>query len=573
MKKSIEIISAAALLLAGVVSCQKTEIVEQIENKPAIEFVKAENSEIAIPAGSSEAVTVEIKSMFKTAELVIEAGKDSEWCTAAFKGENAIVITPSAEGLLEEKTATFTVKAAGETKATETKIIYQPSEVKFTVKRAAATLEGKPAIIFNESEDGKFVIEAGKADVMNVGFKTDFKVEELVISQKSGEDWVSASFGEGNIIKITPKAEFLDADKTAEFVVEKAADKTKGAVIYTPDPVKFTVSREKIVYEPKPVMEFVYADDVNIWLNEGQTTSRTVEVICNFPWEQINIREKEGKTWCEAILERTNTLRINPTEEGLDREMTATFVVEYTPKTKAVIYEPQAVEFTVIREAEGPKLDITGEGVPTEGKYRNMDMPFEGGDIIVTVHTNAPKWYINDSYNGGLISFDKMEGVDGDQVTLTLWPNYMSDSKNGTIIFSMEKDGTDGVWLSVNQNGKPANPATGVTVKRFGFPIQTNAEIAIVAAGGDENSVKLSITPTPEDGELDFLFYKRGTNEIDPDAENIVNLGMVWDGTANTHKLVPVANTTGEIRQTDLVIVGKGTTEELFRLRINQSAN
>ena len=453
--KTFSSAAMAATLCAGMISCDKETEPQIIEKeKAAIELTDKSQSAIILEAGSTESFNIEFTTDFKLEDLTIETKSGADWCTAEFAGKNAIKITPMEKNMLEMKTAEFIVKEAPEAKSAEPVIVYRPKAVSISIARKASKIEKVSAILLNDPENKKIEVPIGSTEPVEISFSSKFDTNELTINTKNGADWCTAEFVGNNKIKFTPSQEFRTDFKSAEFEIARV--ETKGqAVYYEAIPVTIYVNRDKVNVMPQKVITITGYIQDNFGLRPGSTDPYTINAACNFPIESLTIKEKDGKTWCTAELTDAGIV-ITPTEEGMEQDMSATFVIEGNQNKDlgTVIYSPEAVQFKITRGKYIKEFTITLEGkgikLLNENTYK---VDLMGGKQIleVKVMTQAATWYFNRGYVAEWIKATPDHGDPGQICTLEIEANPDSNYRYGDVLFTTLPGAYEGTTLYIEQ--------------------------------------------------------------------------------------------------------------------------
>ena len=342
--------------------------------------------------------------------------------------------------------------------------------------------------------------------------------------------------------------------------------------------------KEQIVEKEvgKPAIEFKDLTNNTLVLQAGSTEEVLIGIKTDFDIADLVIEPKDKTTadWCIAQFDGKDAIKITPMDNGLLEEKTTVFVVKAAATksvTEKIVYVPENVEFTVTRGADQAKiLELSAEGLVAEDMggmiMYSLNIPAEGGDFSIKIQTNGCKWYFTETMQEWWYTFEPASGDNGQNVVFTAYPNQMPQENASTFIVKTDPDSFEGTYITIKQAAKVAVPASAVSVSWNGVKQNSGQTIELSADGGRDKAFKLAIEVTsPAEGEVDFLFCKPGSMTVDPNAENIANLGMCFEE-GLTHQIIPVKNTTNSERKIDLVIVGAGTQNELFRIKFNQQA-
>ena len=326
--------------------------------------------------------------------------------------------------------------------------------------------------------------------------------------------------------------------------------------------------------DPKPSFKLALtnAEDANIVLNHDQEDVFYVGITTDAPVEKIDVQEKNGETWCDAVVYKADSIRVTPGANTSETDKSATFVVSINGDDKVA-----PVEFTVIRRGTTTEytVSISGEGI-IEDEYGMLKFtPAYDTEtkLTVTVTTNAARWFLSDfnqvfddEYNPiEWYTFDKTSGRSGETVTVTFTPNTGVNERMASLTFKYDENSYDALYLTVMQ---PAKPATAVSfMDENGEPIEAGEYE--VAFGKDDAGFMGSLTfEMTKDGSVDFVVCQTGTTTPVGD-DSWLNVSMSYDGSGLD--IVPTANATGAERSADVVVMAGGSETVLFRFKVTQA--
>ena len=343
LRTTILTLSMISLLTA----CQKMS--EETELTPCIVFDDEIQTLIQVEEGSLEPLSIGFTSKFKTEDLVLEVEAENDWCTAEFKDGNTICLLPTETGLTKRQMAKITVNGKEGLRLKEGKTTYRPEEVSIFAVRKAMGIKIKPALKFVPDQN-EFTIPAGCDEPLVLHYESPFRHEELDIRILEGEDWCTAEFTQEKTITVTPIPGLTDNTYCTKFQVE-GKTLSKAAELLVPDPVQFTVKRQKVVITTQPVFGIHgYNNLINV--GSGWVKDFLIPTDYFFPLESITVTKEAGNNWCEAILTEEG-IKIVPSDKRLDEDLETTFTFSSNAESEnhGVIYQAEDVKITIIRPA------------------------------------------------------------------------------------------------------------------------------------------------------------------------------------------------------------------------------
>lgn len=287
--------------------------------------------------------------------------------------------------------------------------------------------------------------------------------------------------------------------------------------------------------------------------------------------EQVLAENESKADWCVVTVQSATQIKVAPANNLAETERTAKY------RISAGTVPP--VEFTVTQEAAEPivpekdELSIPEEfamGVTGSGNYETIGIP---------VTTTAEKWTAtltsmmgDDETYCPYCNIFPNEGVSGEELTITFYPNATGMMQSGWVI-ELTAGNADPIQIYVMQQVPESKDyATSVVVGREGdessdwepIPVESPYSINLSAAGGAASRQILYITA---DGKYDLKIVEPDTTTEVADPETCWLHGteaeVTWPISADK-------NETGAERKLDIIITGaEGVV--LFRLKVTQA--
>ena len=325
--------------------------------------------------------------------------------------------------------------------------------------------------------------------------------------------------------------------------------------------------------DTKYTIELVHQTHESVYIPAEDSDERTIELNTNLKIDQLKVTEKDGKDWCEAkLIEEEGTIKVllSPIDDLFDQDLTATFTVEAVG-----VNDVTPLTFTVTR----PKY-VYLELEPDPGLQYYAKAA--GESMVLTVNTNADKWYFNFkamTAGDNWFTVSPTEGADGTQVTIIFNKNTTSDENGNIGTFNF------GINRTVDENGEPleepyfdalafftvmqplyvesGNMATRVIVSDMMGTSVYDSGVNFDFDADPMMGEYLNIVTEPADGGFQAKFFEHGT-DTEISWAKLNDMGMIYVLEADT-------NETGKERVADMKIFG-APAEPLFTCTITQAA-
>lgn len=329
--------------------------------------------------------------------------------------------------------------------------------------------------------------------------------------------------------------------------------------------------------------------DAQINLNKDEKDVFFVDIKTTLSADEIEVRETTGADWCDAEVvipeevpaakassnnevseedaegetpaevQNIIKIKVTPGENFTDEDLEAEFVVEKKADAEGTDVLP--ISFKVVRVGQATEytLSYVTDDFVIKEEYGTMSYISElassfDGELEIKVTTNAARWYVNVMMEGDGFEVLNSSGRSGETLKIKIKPNLGKENITHMFMIASEEGSYMGDRFNVIRFGKPA---TEVSFEYNDKPISSPYAYQFKEIDRFQAKIKAN-------GAVEFLAVKSGTME---------KLENPWFFATENYRGLMVTkdpNKTGKTRKADLVVVGAGTKNELFRFQFTQ---